>query len=352
MKLSIIIAEKERPRRVEGLVAELLKQKIPCEYEIIVIDAGGEMPVLDKSVLLIPINDNGVFNYNRARNVGAKFATGDYFLFLDCNLKPMTCAINNLVKVLDSPHLLVLGTRLKLTRTGSSKYNTVGSDAMLCFGREIFEAIGGFEEKNGKPTADDFKKLQDNVSMLGKIKLCSGMKFTSTDDEYAKSWETEDVPVEPLVIEAQRYREQAEQALAVQAEAARDLAQLKRELEGLRADFEFERNRANIAVGKIEDLEKRVATEYLRGVKDVETKAEQAKSKIREAVANEIDDLYKKVSDLEIQLTNERVLTAEYQQKIKLLEAAAELKGLPTPPPGDITQALPIKKTLWQRFFG
>lgn len=346
MKLSIIIAEKERPRRVEGLVAELLKQKIPCEYEIIVIDAGGEMPVLDKSVLLIPINDNGVFNYNRARNVGAKFATGDYFLFLDCNLKPMTCAINNLVKVLDSPHLLVLGTRLKLTRTGSSKYNTVGSDAMLCFGREIFEAIGGFEEKNGKPTADDFKKLRDNVSMLGEVRLCPGMKFTSTDDEYARSWETEeDAPVEPLVIEAQRYREQAEQALAAQAEATRDLAQLKRELEGLRTDFEFERNRANIAAGKIEDLEKRVATEYLRGVKDVETKAEQAKSKIREDVANEI-------RSLEDQLKQERAFGSELQRKVTMLEATAQLKGLPTPSPGNINEALPIKKTLWQRLFG
>ncbi|WP_187288588.1 glycosyltransferase family 2 protein [Desulfarculus baarsii] len=94
-KASVVITTKNPGRIFDNVIAMVLSQKTPWDYEVIVIDSGSKdgtvekLRLLDDKITLICIRPEE-FGHGRTRNLGVTHAQGDYVAFLTHDAVPAT----------------------------------------------------------------------------------------------------------------------------------------------------------------------------------------------------------------------------------------------------------------------
>lgn len=89
--LSLIIPVYNRPDEIEELLHSLAQQQTPPSYEVVIVEDGSTVPcaaVVDRYRDLMSIHYEVVPNGgpSRARNIGARHATGDWIIILDSDV--------------------------------------------------------------------------------------------------------------------------------------------------------------------------------------------------------------------------------------------------------------------------
>ena len=119
LTVSVVIPSRGGGHRLERLLRSLAHQTYPARLlEIIVCDDGSEPPlevpttVDGADVRTVRLEDDGRFGAGRARNAGARAATGDVLLFLDADLLADTTAIEALARWFHVAPYAVLTGRL------------------------------------------------------------------------------------------------------------------------------------------------------------------------------------------------------------------------------------------------
>lgn len=316
MKLSFIIAHDSFSEEVKNLVDSIYKT-IKDSFEVIVVD-GSETPIpLDERATVIPCTQTKPFNYNAARNLGSKYASGDFLVFLDATLQPTKSCFSHLQtsiqEAAENKNVLFLGSRIKQTKSGSVLETIIGGDFALCFGASLFEAIGYFDANvAGKQTQEDFERLKSTVKQHnGKIIVVPGFKFISTVIENKETWYRSIVPFgqTDYGVSVDHYRKLYEDVFTKYKKLMQDYELLKQQMEqkSLSESLLVTANQNQILT--IEDLKNKLYEEYTRGLLD-----QQQKSAVDMAIYEE------KCRNFEAEIHNLHCKLFDSESKIKELE--------------------------------
>lgn len=189
MKLSIIIPVLNSHEIVRRQILYFKAMPLPISVELIIVDDGSDPVIIDdtETARIIYTNDTRPWTQPRARNIGAKNATGEFLLFTDIDHIVTKDAIRfgldckydyarfrRELAVLDESGVVTQDRDiLEQYGIGKDKSLRVGCHTLSMVVRSsVFEQTGGFREKIGKhPTHDDgdmkhklkpFTKCPDN----------------------------------------------------------------------------------------------------------------------------------------------------------------------------------------------
>jgi GT2 family glycosyltransferase len=119
-KVSIIIPTKDRVNLLEKCVSSILKKTTYCDFEIVLVDNGSREKAThqyydrlqgDPRVRIIDFS--APFNYSRANNLGARAATGEFFLFLNNDTQVLTSDwLEEMVRWAERPEVGAVGAKL------------------------------------------------------------------------------------------------------------------------------------------------------------------------------------------------------------------------------------------------
>lgn len=148
----------ELPRTLDGLRAGL--ESTGRAFEIVVVDnASGDATAAVARAHGARVVDEPQRRISRARNTGARHATGTYLLFVDADTWPSAALLCAALERLDAGACgggaLVAMDRLpnRVYRHGLRLWNAVARRLSLAAGcfvfvrRDAFEAVGGFDER-------------------------------------------------------------------------------------------------------------------------------------------------------------------------------------------------------------
>jgi GT2 family glycosyltransferase len=95
LRMSVIIPAFGRPRQLDVLLESLTKQTYPGDLtEIVIVDDGSPTPLVPRipagAEVIVLRQERDGFGLARARNLGARSATGDVLVFLDADMIPET----------------------------------------------------------------------------------------------------------------------------------------------------------------------------------------------------------------------------------------------------------------------
>ncbi|MCA9435684.1 MAG: glycosyltransferase [Candidatus Omnitrophica bacterium] len=143
---------------LETLFQSLDQSEIPTWEVIVSNDASDDRTVEIAETFPVRIVESGKRNIGGTRNVGAKHATGDYVLFVDADTLVPVETLTSLWKEMEK-ETVGGGARIEWSEPVSWKgkaplmfWNTISplfrapAGSFLFARREIFEAIGGFNE--------------------------------------------------------------------------------------------------------------------------------------------------------------------------------------------------------------
>jgi len=104
-KVSVIVPTRDSPNRLSSLLQSLAHQTYPSDLlEIVVVDDGSEPALkLPERIGAVPVatvrrDTDGTFGAGRARNIGARDATGEVLLFLDTDILAGPRAVESLAR--------------------------------------------------------------------------------------------------------------------------------------------------------------------------------------------------------------------------------------------------------------
>lgn len=178
MLISIIIPNHNRHSNTNTLVSYLDKQreKKNLPMEIIVVDYNNPNLIENYngarviSVNSFPNKSDDAFSLAHARNIGAKHAKGDWYVFLDCDLTPQQNTIPSIVKSIRDENTLYYGTRIKLTHQLSPISNvTEPWGYCLILHKDRFNDLNGFNE-GYKGWGGEDTEFVERVTKMGMTK--------------------------------------------------------------------------------------------------------------------------------------------------------------------------------------
>lgn len=186
--VSIVITTKDDVLLVRRCLTSILALTSYSDYDIVLVDMGSEKQSTEVYYRSLGYNNriqivryDGEFNYSRACNVGAKHATGDMLLFLSNDVEVLDSDwLEELVRWANIPEIGVIGAKLlypdeRIQHAGivvgmngvaghllQGQYDhawtlfgcadwyrncSAVTGALHMMRREIFEAVGGYDEK-------------------------------------------------------------------------------------------------------------------------------------------------------------------------------------------------------------
>lgn len=158
-----IIIPCSRLEQVSSALEQLMRQTYPSELVEILLVGFGCASLADhypiKAVETAPLYYPG-----EARNIGARAATGDYFLFLDDDCEPSADWVEQNVRALAAPDVGAVGGRIAgksrkffarcvdFARFGFAQTRGAARETWICSAslgirRQVFVTVGGFNEK-------------------------------------------------------------------------------------------------------------------------------------------------------------------------------------------------------------
>ncbi|MFH1446022.1 MAG: glycosyltransferase family 2 protein, partial [Chloroflexota bacterium] len=185
--VSIIVPTRNQSARLTTMLDSLKAHTSYPNYEIILVDNASDEPEiarlykrLEEKTGIRILHEQGAFNYSRSNNIGAAEAKGEILLFLNNDVEIQSEAwLTELVMWAERPEVGVVGARLMypngriqhagvvLGLVGSAGHVFIGEPPEICgpFGspywyrnylavtgacmvlrREVFDAVGGFDE--------------------------------------------------------------------------------------------------------------------------------------------------------------------------------------------------------------
>ncbi|MFA6537243.1 MAG: glycosyltransferase [Patescibacteria group bacterium] len=223
--ISVIIATRNEEKNIKNII-DSLREQSDKDFEIIVVDNGSTDRTLEiakeNQVLVFNLAEEislvGVKNFRGAQvNFGVTKAKGDFIFFPDADMTFESELFSEAIEKLKNNDALyvpeiVCGNGIfgQIRKFERSFYNETVIDAVRFVRREIFEKVGGFDEKNIAFAADDWdltkmiKKISKKVSITEKslfhheeqMHLRKYLKkkggYADTFADYVKKWGEDD----------------------------------------------------------------------------------------------------------------------------------------------------------------
>ena len=230
MKVSIVVCTKNEERNIERCLESLLAQDYPLEkLEIVVVDnkstdrTRGIARQYTKNVyrLADEVDLSGVKNFRGAQlNFGVGQASGEIIFYPDADMTFDSDLIKEAIGLLEKYNALyvpeiVSGRGLfgKIRNFERGFYNSTCIDAVRFVKKSVFEAVGGFDEKNIVFGFDDWdftKTIKKNGHLLGTTTkklyhheegltlgsyLAKKREYAKTSESYLEKWGKKDPDV-------------------------------------------------------------------------------------------------------------------------------------------------------------
>ena len=174
--VSVVIPAYNEEQHIEGALRSVRRQGVPAQ--IIVVENGSRdgTAAIARQHADVVLDYPERLGYSRARNVGAKVATGELLVFLDADSRMAPGALEAIVAdvrrgafgtvrgVPDPPeprYCLFMATKFWWQRLGL--YRGVLGGLLFC-DRELFDRIGGFDEGLA---IDELRRFTRDASQLG-----------------------------------------------------------------------------------------------------------------------------------------------------------------------------------------
>ena len=182
-KVSIIIPTRDQKNLLERCINAIKTNTSYKNYEIIVVDNNSIEEITKKYLNSLPykvIKYEHPFNFSKINNLGVKYSTGEYLLFLNDDAAPLESGwLENMLEICQQEKVGVVGAKLVLSdnmiqhagwvflKTGagihpfsgtdanSSNYNgqmnvirnySAVTGACMLMKKHVFEQIGGFDD--------------------------------------------------------------------------------------------------------------------------------------------------------------------------------------------------------------
>jgi GT2 family glycosyltransferase len=156
-----VIVPFSKPDLAEVVIEKLMQQTYPSDMTEILL-VGPKSNSLGSRWPITAVETKSIYYPGEARNIGARAATGQYFLFLDDDCEPALNWIEQNVRELNKPEVGAVGGQIAgkskaffaqcvdFSRFGFSQVNTA-SEGVLCSAslgvkRKAFEEAKGFSE--------------------------------------------------------------------------------------------------------------------------------------------------------------------------------------------------------------
>ncbi len=185
MGISVIVTTKNEEKNIQRCLSSLKEQTYP-DIEIVVVDNHSDDKTVELAKAITPsvfdifqdVNMKQIKNYRGAQvNFGVRKSKGDIIFFPDADMtfdKDLIGEIVERMKNLDALYIPeeVMGRGFfgKIRNFERSFYNQTAIDALRVFKREIFEKIGGFDEKDILFGPDDWdltKRVKKITKKIG-----------------------------------------------------------------------------------------------------------------------------------------------------------------------------------------
>jgi glycosyltransferase involved in cell wall biosynthesis len=187
--VSVIIPCRNEEKNIENCLRSIKNQSFKG-IEIVVVDdksTDRTVEISKKFDSKLVINERHL-ERSKGRNLGVSESSGEYLLFLDADMILTEDVVSEAVKVMEKDKELlglyisemVLGKSFwqKCRRLERSFYDATVVDSVRFVRKEIFNKIGGFDEKLTGPEDWDFDKRIRNE---GKVKLLERPNFEGLD---------------------------------------------------------------------------------------------------------------------------------------------------------------------------
>lgn len=184
--VSVVIATRNEEKNIENCIKSVLDQTYK-DIEIIVVDNGsmdGTVEIVKSLGIVVfelakEISIEGIKNYRGAQvNLGVKKSKGDIIFFPDADMTFDQNLFSEAVEKLEKYDTLYIpeivmgkGFMGKIRRFERTFYNETPIDAVRFVRKEVFEKVGGFDEKNIAFATDDWdltkmiKKVTDKITI-------------------------------------------------------------------------------------------------------------------------------------------------------------------------------------------
>lgn len=152
MDVSVIIPTYKRPEKLERLLKSLINQKTKYHYEIIVIDNGNDQKTekICKVFNVFYIKTESNIGPGEARNLGAKYANGRIFAFIDDDEFPESNWIESIVENIEDKDVIYGPIKTNIKPTYPFIHSFDRGEGILPSGnfavkKDLFIKIRGFD---------------------------------------------------------------------------------------------------------------------------------------------------------------------------------------------------------------